>query len=67
MGRRAAATQKEIARAIKAAQEAGLKVARVEIDGTKIIVLTGENIPEPGSSADLDRELAEFEASHGQN
>jgi len=64
MTRRAAATQKEISRAIKAAQEAGLAVAGVEINGTKIIVLTAGSVLElrAPQSDDLDRELVEWEA-----
>jgi hypothetical protein len=52
-----------------AAKMAGLAVSRVEVDGTKIIVLTDAAGATGSQSAavDLDRELAAFEARHGQN
>ena len=69
MSRRAEATQREIERAIKAVQNSGLDVGGVEVDGTKIIVLTTGAGPQQSkqTTEDLDRELAEFEAHHGQN
>jgi hypothetical protein len=64
MSRRVSPTQKEISRAIKATQEAGLAVAGVEIDGTKIIVLTvgGKPASQGPTTEDLDRELEEWES-----
>lgn len=50
MSRRAAPTQAEISRAVKAVRASGLPVARVEVDGTKIIVLTGQEAAEPTSA-----------------
>jgi hypothetical protein len=58
-------TQPDIVRALKAAAIAGLSVQRVEIDKTtgRIILFAGaETVP----GDDIDRELAEFEALHGQ-
>ena len=67
MSRRAAATQREIESAIKGVRRTGLVVTGVEIDGTKILVLTdGPETSGAPKSNDLDRELAEFEARHGQ-
>lgn len=65
---RRAATQREITRAIKAAIDAGLVDYRVEVDGGKVVVLPGSPAPKRDTSEteDLDRELAEFEASHGK-
>jgi hypothetical protein len=62
---RRAATQGEITRAIKAAKVAGLAICRVEVDGTKIVVLTAESgvmARDPTSADDLDRELEEWES-----
>jgi hypothetical protein len=54
----------DVARAIKALTAAGVGIARIEIDSTgriAIIAATG-----PGEPSDLDRELLEWEARHGQ-
>jgi hypothetical protein len=58
--------QRDLTRAIRAVTVAGVGIARVEIgpDG-KIVVVTQQSLPTPQS--DLDRELAEFEARHGQS
>lgn len=56
--------QADLTRAIKAARAAGAEVQQIEIapDG-RIILVTGKSLViDP-----LDRELAEFEAQHGQN
>jgi hypothetical protein len=62
--------QGDVVKALKAAAIAGLSVRRtvIEIDG-KIVIEYGQ--PEATEVAsppteDLDRELAEFEARHGQ-
>lgn len=48
MSRRAARpTQAEISRAVKAVQATGLQIARVEIDGGKVVVLTSPVGSEP--------------------
>jgi hypothetical protein len=59
-------TQADIARAVRAVIAAGLAISRVEIatDG-KIVVVTDQQ--SVSAQDDLDRELAEFEASHGQD
>lgn len=50
------ATQAAIARAVKGAQAAGLKVGRVEIEGGKIVVYSSEDArPEPASELDAWR------------
>jgi hypothetical protein len=51
MSRPARATQADISRAIKAAQRSGLTVARVEVDGTKIVVLTAQEAAKAPESA----------------
>jgi hypothetical protein len=55
--------QRDVTAAVKAVEAAGKEVARVEIgkDG-KIVIIAGK----PGAD-DLDSELAEFEARHGQS
>ena len=52
-----------VTKAMKAAMKSVEKVARVEI---RIIVFAGEPEAAAAPTDDLDRELAEFEASHGQ-
>lgn len=42
MARRQTITQAAISRAVKGAQAAGLKVGRVEIEGGKIVLYSGE-------------------------
>jgi hypothetical protein len=53
-------------KAVKAVRLAGVDIVRVEVtkDG-KIIIVTGE--AQPAVQDDLDRELEEFCARHGQN
>jgi hypothetical protein len=57
--------QRDLTRAVKGVTAAGVHIARVEIgrDG-KIVVVTQQPA---GQQDDLDRELAEFEARHGQS
>ena len=65
---RQAFRQIDIARSVKGAQSAGLSIGRIEIDRDGKIVL----IPAPEGKLpipernDLDRELEEFEARHGE-
>jgi hypothetical protein len=69
--------QGDLVKAVKAAVQAGLTVGRVEIsaDGRIVIVAgkpgqdaaTGEVNTASSLADDLDQELAEFEASHGQD
>jgi hypothetical protein len=58
--------QRDLTRAIRAVTVAGVSIARVEIgpDG-KIVVVTQQ--PAVSSRDDLDRELEEFEARHGES
>jgi len=51
MPRRQVITQAAIARAVKGAQAAGLKVGRVEIEGGRIVVYSGEEAGTPPASA----------------
>ena len=63
--RRASVTQAEITRALRAAREASLDVARYEVDPTgKVIVFTNAGVTAPSEQDDLDRELTDFEARH---
>jgi hypothetical protein len=60
--------QRDVTAAVRAVVAASVEVVRVEVasDG-RIVVVTGkaaEQSTHPGN--DLDRELAEFEARHGQ-
>jgi hypothetical protein len=58
--------QRDLTRAIRAVAVAGLGIASVEIgpDG-KIVVVTQQ--PAASPPGELDLELAEFEARHGQS
>jgi ssDNA-binding replication factor A large subunit len=58
--------QGDVTRAIRAAVAASVDIARVEIarDG-RIVIVTGK--AQPAVQDDLDRELEEFEARHGQD
>jgi hypothetical protein len=58
--------QQDVTRAVKAVIKAGVDIARVRVEITKagsIIVTTDQ----PAAQDDLDRELAAFEARHGQS
>jgi hypothetical protein len=61
-------TQRDLARAIKGAVAAGMKVVgtRIEPDGTLVLIYgdAGAVVSSPPVN-DLDRELAEFERRHG--
>jgi hypothetical protein len=60
--------ESDMRRAIKAAVAAGLEIARVEIakDGAIVVVPGKPEGQATASSDDLDCELAQFEAQHGQ-
>lgn len=56
MARRQTATQASIARALKGARAAGLKIGRVEVEGDRIVIYSGEDVrPEPASEYDAWR------------
>jgi hypothetical protein len=57
--------QADVTRAIRAARAGGVDIGRVEIarDGRIVIIASGHPVVQDD---DLDRELAEFEARHGQ-
>ena len=57
----------DVTKAIKGAVKAGVNIARIEIakDGRIVIISAGAEPSVQGD--DLDRELAAFEARHGQN
>ncbi len=59
--------QQDVTRALRAAVAAGIEVQRFEIakDG-RIVIVTSSGKP-AASLDDLDRELIEFEARHGQS
>jgi hypothetical protein len=59
--------QGDVTKAVKGVVEAGVKVARVEIAPGRIIVFAGEPEAAAPPTDDLDRELAELEARHGQD
>ena len=58
--------QSDITKAIRAARKAGVENVRVEIakDG-RIVIVTGG--AQPAVQEDLDRELEQFWARHGQD
>ena len=60
--------QSDVDRLIRAAMRRGLQVTGVKVDPQtgEITVVTGEAAEQPKDEADLDAELAEFEARHGQ-
>ena len=60
--------ESDVRRAIKAAVASGLEIARLEIakDGAIVVVPGRPDGQVASSSDDLDRELAKFEAQHGQ-
>jgi hypothetical protein len=60
--------QTDVTKALKAAEKAGLKVQRAEMrtDGSIVLDFNGPPIATSGTVDDLDRELSEFEARHGQ-
>jgi hypothetical protein len=62
--------QGDVTKAVKAMVAAGLSVGRVEISPEgRIIVIAGrqDQGQNSGTTAELDRELADFEARHGQD
>lgn len=63
---RARFTQADVARAVRAVTAAGVVISRVEItiDGSIVVVADQQSA---SVQDDLDSELAEFEASHGQD
>jgi hypothetical protein len=65
---RSSFTQSDVIRALKAAIKAGISVDRLEIskDG-KIVVVASSAMSAAIPQDDLDRELSEFEARHGEN
>jgi hypothetical protein len=68
MTRRVSFKFTDVARALKAANAADLPIERLEIYPDGRLVLWRSNGPVPVSSSDdLDRELEEFEACHGQD
>ncbi len=61
--------QQDVVRAIKAAFTAGAVRAQVQIGGIVVIAerdINGKLDVTTHNDADLDRELAEFEARHGE-
>jgi hypothetical protein len=55
-----------VTRAVKAVVAAGVDIARVEIDSAgKIVIVAGKPL-EATPQDDLDRELKQWEARHGQ-
>ena len=58
--------QQDVTRAVKAVVKAGVDVARLRVEITKAgsIIVTAD---QPAAQNDLDRELAAFEARHGQS
>jgi hypothetical protein len=60
--------QGNLTKAIKAVEKAGHKVQRAEVrqDGSIVLDFNGPPIAMSGTVDDLDRELSEFEARHGE-
>ena len=58
--------QHDVTRALKAVAAAGVGIARVEIDKAGKITIITATAPVAGSNDDLDLELQQWEARHGQ-
>jgi hypothetical protein len=58
--------QQDVTRAVKAVVAAGVDIARVEIDKSGKIVIVTVTATGVGPQGDLDLELQEWEARHGQ-
>jgi hypothetical protein len=59
--------QQDVTRAVKAVVAAGVDIARVEIDRAgKIVIVTGRPLEATNPQDELDRELQDWEARHGQ-
>jgi hypothetical protein len=60
--------QADVTKAIKGTVAAGVDIARIEIDAVgKIVIVPGKPTGLPAAPADeLDRELADWEARHGE-
>jgi hypothetical protein len=60
--------QQDVTRAVKAVTAAGVDVARVEIDRAgKIVIVTGRSLEATNPQDELDLELQDWEARHGQD
>jgi hypothetical protein len=55
-----------VSRIVKALTASGVGIARIEVDSTGKITIIAATAPAAGKQDDLDRELAEWEAHHGQ-
>ena len=55
-----------VSRIVKALTASGVGIARIEVDSTGKITIIAATAPAAGQQDDLDRELAEWEARHGQ-
>lgn len=60
--------KQDVTRALLGAKAAGIQIHRFEIDkdGKIVVVASGPEEPCSSSQDDLDDELTEFEARHGQ-
>jgi hypothetical protein len=58
--------QADVTRAVKAVNAAGVGIARIEIDKAGKIVIVAATAALAEQSNDLDQELQEWEARHGQ-
>jgi hypothetical protein len=58
--------QRGVTRIVKALTASGVGIARIEIDRSGKIVIVTATGAEAGSQDDLDQELGEWEARHGQ-
>lgn len=58
--------ERDVTRALRGAKAAGIQIQRVEIDNAgKIIIVAAIDSPQTLGD-ELDQELVEFEARHGQ-
>lgn len=59
--------QRDVTKAVKAVAAAGVGIARVEIDKAGKIIIIAATAPEAAQQSDLDLELQDWEARHGQD
>lgn len=57
----------DVTHTVRGVLAAGLPVARVEVEGEKVVIYTNQGAAPQIDVDDLDRELMKFKASHGED
>jgi hypothetical protein len=60
-------TQADVARVLRAAKQSGAAEVVVQVGKQSLTVKLAPSLEQASDSDDLDRELAEFEARHGES